>query len=201
MAVSSLAGTCLAPDHRAQEAPTVAMPTDFDTLYSAHAKFVWRAVVRLGVEPMAVEDVVQEIFLVVHRGLHDFEWRSSARTWIYGIAVNVVRHHRRARARKSHNAQESAEQLCTFPADPAHAPDAILEKAQAALLLLRVLDNLSSDLREVFVLAELEEITLAEIGKILGISSNTVASRLRAARQKFDQALVRERARDTWRVR
>ncbi|WP_394824699.1 RNA polymerase sigma factor [Pendulispora albinea] len=209
MAVSSLSGPYLAATAdggrggRGEETRSAGAVPGFEDLYNEHAKFVWRAVVRLGVEPMAVEDVVQEIFLVVHRGLGDFERRSSVRTWIYGIAVNVTRHHRRWRARKPSGAKGDHDSIDTraLPADPAHAPDAILEKTQAARLLLRVLDDLANDQREVFVLAELEEMTLAEMGEILGLSPNTVASRLRAARKAFDQALVRERARDTWRTR
>ena len=54
-----------------------------------------------------------------------------------------------------------------------------------------LLDRLSDEKREVFVLAELEQLTGAEIGEILGINQRTVYSRLRAARAEFDAAVRR----------
>jgi RNA polymerase sigma-70 factor (ECF subfamily) len=172
---------------------------DFLELYDAHAKFVWRATLRLGVSEEAIEDVVQEIFLVVHRRLPEFEGRSSPRTWIYGIALRVARCHRRTALRRRIGANgEDPEPLAE---DPARAPDAILEKTEAARLVSALLDELDDDLREVFVLAELEEMSLAEIAEIVGANANTVSSRLRAARKSFDRALARARARDEWRIR
>jgi RNA polymerase sigma-70 factor (ECF subfamily) len=64
-----------------------------------------------------------------------------------------------------------------------------------------VLEELGHDSREVFVLAELEGLTAAEIGVALGLSPNTVSSRLRIARKSFDEAVRRHRARDEWRMR
>jgi RNA polymerase sigma-70 factor, ECF subfamily len=175
----------------------------FVELYDAHARFVWRAVLRLGVSADAIEDVVQEIFLVVHRRLADFEQRSSARTWIYGIALRVARGHRRTLARRHLTAASGREELepLAMPEDPARAPDALLEKSEAAQLVLALLDELDDEHREIFVLAELEEMTLGEIAEILGGNTNTIASRLRAARRAFDAALARARARDEWRIR
>ena len=208
MTVSSFTGVCLAAPSDS-DAPTsrtesLAEPATlpFEAVYEAHAKFVWRVVIRLGVEPAAVEDVVQETFLAVHRGLGEFQRRSSVRTWIYGIAVNVVRHHRRARARKPLEPIEDApDGLPAMATDPAQGPDAALERARAASLLLQVLDALPQEQREVFVLAEMEEATIPEIGEILAINPNTAASRLRAARKNFDKALACHRARDGWRGR
>src|SRR5262249_38050380 len=69
-------------------------------VYEKYFAFVWRSVRRLGVGDSAVDDAVQEIFVVVHRRLADFEERASIKTWLYGIVLRVVRHHRRTLRRK-----------------------------------------------------------------------------------------------------
>ena len=64
-----------------------------------HFDFVWRSLGRLGVPPEGIEDAAQDVFLVVHRRLADFEGRSSLTTWLYGIALRVARDHRRRQRR------------------------------------------------------------------------------------------------------
>ncbi len=70
------------------------------------------------------------------------------------------------------------------------------EKAEAARLLRALLETLDEDKREVFVLAELEQMSVPEIAAALELNVNTTHSRLRAARRGFEQALARHRARD-----
>jgi RNA polymerase sigma-70 factor (ECF subfamily) len=176
---------------------------DFASVYDAYAPFVWRAVARLGVAEGAVEDVVQEVFLVVHRRLAEFEGRSSLRTWVFAIAIRVARRHRRTMVRRRLDGStidiDDADHR--IPDHPARAPDAMLERAQALSLLTALLDELDDDLREIFVLAEVEEMSVPEIAEIVGANPNTTYSRLRAARQAFDKAVTRARARDQWRLR
>src|SRR5277367_3211961 len=73
----------------------------FAAIYQEYFDFVWRSARGLGVEAATLDDVVQEIFVVVHRRLAEFGERSTLRTWISGIALNVVRRHRRTIQRKS----------------------------------------------------------------------------------------------------
>ncbi len=189
--------------------PPAAGTPDFAEIYDLNAPFVGRTLLRLGVAPNAVEDAMQETFLVIHRRLGDFEGRSALRTWIFGIAVRVARSHRRtlarrpfwstftrSRARDDGGHEEDAAE--TLRDDPRHQPDALYERSEANALLNRLLDALDQDRREVFVLAELEEMTALEIGAILDVSPNTVSSRLRLARADFEKALARERARQEW---
>jgi len=75
-------------------------PLVFDAVYREHFAFVWRAAKRLGVGDGALDDVVQEVFVVVHRRLDGFEGRSSLKTWLFGIALRIVRDHRRAVRRR-----------------------------------------------------------------------------------------------------
>ena len=70
----------------------------FEDVYEEHFEFVWRSVRRLGVPEAALDDAVQDVFVVVHRRGSEFEGRSSVRTWLFGIVVHVARAYRRRRA-------------------------------------------------------------------------------------------------------
>ena len=84
---------------------------------------------------------------------------------------------------------------------PTAGPHEQAVRSEAAKTLHRILDELDDEKREVFVLAELEEMTIPEIAEVLGINVNTAYSRLRAARQTFDQAVMRYQSRDRWRLK
>jgi RNA polymerase sigma-70 factor (ECF subfamily) len=161
---------------------------DFENLYREHFAFVWRTVRRLGVDLAFVEDVAQEVFVVVHRRLGEFEGRSTAKTWLYGIVRRVVADHRRTLRRKPLSAGIETEDA-DAPTAPEEGPDASAERAERVRLLHRLLAGLDEAKREVFILSELEGLTLAEISEALGVNANTVASRLRAARREFEVAL------------
>lgn len=171
-------------------------PLDFVAVYDAHFDFVFRSVRRLGVDPASAEDVAQEVFLVVHRRLAEFEGRSTPKTWIFGIALRVVRDHRRTVRRKRLGADVRADEAALERiVDQNHGPLEALAKAEAAQLLEGLLDNLDDEKREVFVLAELEGMSVPEIVEIIGGNPNTVHSRLRAARRAFEEGVARLRAR------
>ena len=183
--------------------PTPAELRAFEAIYDEHLAFVWRSLRRLGVQGAALDDAVQDVFLVVHRRLPEFEARSSVKTWLFGIVLRVARTCRRSVQRKSPGtsgpgAPEDPETL----ADPhGELPDALAEKTEAVRLLHEILDELGDEKREAFVLAELEQMTAPEISEALGVNLNSVYSRLRAARREFEQAVARRRAQDGWRYR
>lgn len=178
-----------------------AVPTElgtrlvFSELYREHLGFVWRGARGLGVVPAAIDDVVQEIFVVVHRRLHEFAGRSSVRTWLSGIMLNVVRHHRRHVRRKSPHELTRGE-----PADPdaleapGRDPYQAAVQAEEARLVHQILEGIDDEKREVFVLVELEDMPVPEIAEALGIKLNTAYSRLRLAREEFERAVMRHQA-------
>jgi len=168
----------------------------FAEVYRDYFGFVWRSARGLGTSPSSLDDVVQEIFVVVHKRLAEFEGRSTVRTWLSGIVLNVVRHHRRSIARKSPHelAREGGQDPDALPArgrDPYEA--ALL--TEETRLLEQILATLDDEKREVLVLAELEELPVPEIAGALGLKLNTAYSRLRLARVQFEEALLRHRAR------
>lgn len=179
--------------------PSLVVPR-FEAVYEQLFDFVWRSARRLGVAEAAVDDVVQEVFLVVHRRLPEFEGRSSVKTWVFAIVLRVVSDWRRTQRRKGGLA--SLEQIAPegdIADERGTCPASALEQAEAVRLLHRLLDELDDDKRTVFVLAELEQTTAPEIAEALSIPLNTVYSRLRAARIEFDKALARHRAREAHR--
>jgi RNA polymerase sigma-70 factor (ECF subfamily) len=175
-----------------------AAPLTFQEVYDGNVDYVWKTVCRLGLRGPAVEDAVQEVFVVVHRKLASFEGRSSMHTWLFQIARRVVHDHRRTVRRKEHppGPNQSVPDLGAIAADESHSPDASARRAEAARVLYELLDKLDTDKREVFILAELEQLAAPKIAQVLGINVNTVYSRLRLAREAFNLALARHHARD-----
>jgi RNA polymerase sigma-70 factor (ECF subfamily) len=157
----------------------------FDGLWEANVDFVWHLLRRLGVNPGGIDDAVQDVFLIIHRKLASFQGRSSVRTWISGIAVGVAANARR----KQHTV--AAVPLDEEMADARTGPHERVAKAEAAAILDRLLGEIDDDQREVLVLVEVQQMSAPEIAEALGVNVNTVYSRLRLGRQKFEAALAR----------
>jgi RNA polymerase sigma-70 factor (ECF subfamily) len=172
----------------------------FDSVYAELFAFVWRTARRLGVNESALDDVCQEVFVAVHRGLPTFEGRASLKTWVFGILQNSIKTHRRTMARKSPSLRSP---FGTIDADlvgsPEDNPYELVSSAQALRLAHEVLQSMGDDKREVFVLVELEQWSVADAAEALGANVNTVHARLRAARKEFALAAHRIRIRDGWR--
>lgn len=168
-------------------------PLDVASVYQEHAPFVWRVVRLLGVPGASVEDVVHDVFMVVHRRLGEFEGRSAIRTWLYAIARGVVANHRRGAARRGVMAPVDAELRDTSAAGD---PRGAAERAEAGRILTDLVGRLDDEKREVFVLVEVEEVPVTEVAELLGIPLNTAYSRLRAARIAFERELVAHRGKD-----
>jgi RNA polymerase sigma-70 factor (ECF subfamily) len=175
--------------------PNCASVPDFDTVYETQLDFVWRTVRRMGVRAADTDDVVQEVFVIVYRRLAEFEGRAQLKTWVFKILVHVMRHYWRTHQRKpGDRAAEDPSEIHTLAADRDDSPTAMLERVEALHILDRLLAELDEDKREVFVLAEIEQMTAVQIAEIVEANANTVSSRLRAARQEFEKALLRFRA-------
>jgi RNA polymerase sigma-70 factor (ECF subfamily) len=162
----------------------------FDVVYDEHFAFVWRNVLNRGVPSSAVDDVVQEVFVVVHRKLPGFEGRSSLRTWLAGIVRRVVADH----VRKRGNAPVGDEPLVDDSPSEARGPAEELDAKAAARVLDELLARMPEVQREVFILHEIEQMTGREIAESVGANENTVHTRLRAARRIFEEGLARLRA-------
>lgn len=165
----------------------------YEQVYEQSFDFVWRNARRLGVPDGAVDDVVQDVFIIAHRRLPEFEARSSIRTWLFGILLKVAKDHRRSEKRRLVREQTSAELSELDHGDPDSPSDSV-EKREAAALVMHLLDALDDDKRAIFVCVELEQMTVAEVAEATGLNLNTAHARLRSARQAFEQALSRHHA-------
>jgi RNA polymerase sigma-70 factor, ECF subfamily len=170
--------------------PPVHEVLSFREVYDRYFAFVWRSAANRGVRRSALDDVVQEVFIVVHRKLPEFEGRSSMRTWIASIVRWVVADYARKRGNQPAG-DELPEQTASTGADPSDD----LERKAAVQLLETLLAKMSDEQREVFVLHELEHMSGLEITEITGVNENTVWSRLRAARKIFQEGVAREKLR------
>ena len=203
---ATLPSVTLASTHAAADPPLsrvdAACPPSFEAAYDQCFDLVYRNIRRLGVPDAQVDDAVQEVFLVVHRRLGEFEGRSSLKTWVCAIVARVARDARRSVRRKSPHARnaDAAVDADTVP-DDRDGPHERAVRSEGVRVLHRLLDALDDDKRAVLVLAELEQMSAPEIAEALGENVNTIYARLRAARREFDEAAQHERARDTWRLR
>jgi RNA polymerase sigma-70 factor (ECF subfamily) len=170
--------------HELDPAHELPVPS-FDELYTAHVAFVWRVLRTLGVPAEQIEDAVQDVFVVVHRRLAEFEGRAAITTWLFAIARRVAGSYRR-RAGSARTEE--------LTADPVGAADPFADasRAEAAATVVAILQTMDEDKRVVFALVELEQLSVPEVARMLDLNLNTAYSRLRLARAAFEQA-VKER--------
>lgn len=178
--------------HQDSPRPSETLPV-FSDIYEHYFDFVWASSRRLGVEKEAIDDVVQEIFIVIHQRLHTLERAEALRSWIYGIVRRTVsNYHRSRRVKNAATASLAVDADALETAPP--TPFELTEQNDQVKLLEALLAELPAPKREVFVLAEIEELSVPEIADALEIPLNTAYSRLRSARQVFEAALSRHSA-------
>jgi len=165
-------------------------PLTLKQVFDEHAPYVWRTLRYCGVATSDLQDVCQEVFLVVHRRLSEFEGRSSMRTWLYQVCLRVAAGYRR-------RAHLRREQIMAEPPEPiaSGATPEVLERHAAREILGQILDGLDPLKREVFVLYEIEERPMSEIAEVVGCPLRTAYSRLEAARKEVLKAWERAQAR------
>lgn len=157
----------------------IALPS-FDEVYASYFAFVWRILRTFGVAEAALEDAAQDVFVVVHRRLPEFEGRAAITTWLFAIARRVAGAHRRKEGRTEALDDQLASTADTFAA---------FSRAQAAATVMQILDTMDEDKRIVFALVELEQLSVPEVARMLELNLNTAYSRLRLARHAFELAV------------
>jgi RNA polymerase sigma-70 factor (ECF subfamily) len=180
----------LAPSGPTSHAEPASSEQGVQRIYAEHVTMVWRGLRRLGVQEASIEDAVQDVFLVVHRRLPDFEGRSALKTWLYGIALRVAKDHRRAQIRQAHKTERLA-QLLSSDASTASTPMEAAERREANLVLHAVLAEMDEEEREVLVLIDMEGLSMREAATALQLHVRTCQRRLRAARAAFETKVAR----------
>lgn len=171
--------------------------SDLAAVYRAHQDYVARILHHVGLEPTLVDDALQDVFLVAHRRLGDFDGRASIRAWLYGIAKRVASDYRRGTRRGSRRLTLLGEEH-----DDLLRSEHAGARVEAAHLVEQFLERLDVDKRRMFLLSELEGMTAVEIAELEGLNVNTVYARLRAVRKSFERAverhLVRSKREGSW---
>lgn len=171
------------------------LPDRMAQLYEDHFDFVWRNARRLGVPEASADDVTQDVFLVVQRRIADFDGRTSIQSWIFGILMRVVRDHRRSFRRKGARTVSLDHESTRHGGAIAYqGANEAVEHAERVRLFETLLAELDEDKRTLLILAELEQWTLREIAELFGSNTNTIYSRVRAAKRAFEQAYARSQA-------
>lgn len=171
---------------RAAEGDVRSTTLDVGATYDAHAEFVWRALHRMGVSPEDVADLLQEVFVVVHRRQADYDPARPIRGWLWGIALGLARNYRRKVAR---SLERPEERPATLVIDD---PERALRRRRRRERGQRILAELDPEKRAVFVMFEVEGLSGREIARLLDLPIGTVHSRLHAARRALAAALEEE---------
>jgi RNA polymerase sigma-70 factor, ECF subfamily len=170
----------------------------YETLIARFEQPVYNIVSRLMDDPADAADVVQEVFLKVFRNIASFRQDASLKTWIYRIAVNEARNHRRwfSRHKRREVGLESDACACDNPRsfedwipDPGRSPFDVALDREAQILIEEALAGVNPKFRAALILREMEGLSYEEIGEILGISLGTVKSRILRGRDALRKNL------------
>jgi len=163
----------------------------FADVYRVHHAFVWQTLRCLGVVDSALDDAVQDVFVVVHRRLPEFEGRAAIKTWLFEIVRRVAWRYRTRAHRDAARTFELPELRSAEDLDDA------VDRALAVELLRAFADTLDEDRLRVFVLSEFGQMRGREIAEALGVNLNTVYARLKSAHRQLDRLTTRLRAKES----
>jgi RNA polymerase sigma-70 factor (ECF subfamily) len=160
-------------------------------LIRAHLTSVWGFLRRLGLSPADAEDAGQEVFITALRKM-DAIYEGQEKRFLFGIALRIAS--RRHRSNKSLTSRAASVDVDSCES-VGPTTDEYIERKEALALLDEALATMNDEMRTVFVLYELEEMTMPEIAALIDAPLPTLASRLRRAREQFQKATHRLRAR------
>jgi RNA polymerase sigma-70 factor (ECF subfamily) len=161
-------------------------PSALRQLVQEHYDFIWRLLARLNVSGAEVDDAAQQVFMVLvsREGLTIKV--GSERAFLYGVALRVAKEFRRKSQSQMNHITPDPEALI----DRTHDAEAVAERSQARRQLDRILEQMPDNLKEAFILFELDDMSVPQIAELLAIPTGTVASRLRRARAHFQRAVL-----------
>ena len=169
-----------------------------DELFRTHAPFVARLLHRLGVPTGEIDDVIQQVFVVVHKNGGYVQGPATPTSYLGAIAVKAASSaRRRDGAARSRHAGYDPELLASF----GHDPVTLLEVRRELTQLQAALDQMDPILRAVLVLTELEGESCTSIAAGQSIPVGTVYWRAHRARKQFRKIVLRLAAEPKSRVR
>lgn len=184
------------PDLPLIEALQAGDDSALNELINRHREPLHRFVFRYLRDDATVRDVVQETFVRVYFKAAKFRPRSSVKTWVYTIALNLCRDQGRWLGRHRGNVSMDAPVRDDQPrlevADDAPVPSAKAAESDRFFLLQRGIDRLPQKLKEVLILYSLEERSQQEVAELLGITLKAVETRVYHAKAKLRVLLETE---------
>ncbi|MGW0334161.1 RNA polymerase sigma factor [Streptomyces sp. NPDC003011] len=163
-------------------------PAAFEALVGRHAMALHGYLVRRA--PAAADDLLSEVWLQAYASRRTFDSaRGTVRTWLFGVARNVLAGHWRHAVREQPDPEPERSGRGPAGTDPWHAVDQRLDAAALAPLVRRTLAGLPPVERELMLLVAWEQLTPTEAAAVLGIPPGTARSRLHRARNRLREAL------------
>jgi RNA polymerase sigma-70 factor (ECF subfamily) len=163
----------------------------FEELYRQHAGRLYGLVLRMVGSAQEADDLLQEVFLHIHRKLGSFRGDSSLGTWLYRLGMNHCLDHLRGRQARMGRATDSLDE--EGMAEPA-APAPVVPTAISRMDLERAIARLPEGCRAAFLLHDVEGFEHNEVARILGVSEGTSKSQVHKARMKLRVMLSPHRA-------
>ena len=174
---------------REREPARSSPPLDFREIFEAQFSYVWHTLKRLGVAERDLEDLAQQVFLQVHSQLPKFVSKRPLRPWLFSFAYHAASNYRALSRHRVELSIVAPEQADTQP----YADEQLITRQELELAEL-ALSRVAFDRRAVLLLHEVEGHSMPEIAESLSIPLNTAYSRLRLAREEYEQAVRRLRA-------
>ena len=153
-------------------------------LYDRHHEAMYRLISRmLRSERTEIDDIVQTTFLEAWKSARRYSGKGSVKSFLYGIAANTVRHHVRSTRRRR-------DAFVDLPEPPSTAtPEATTSRTQQMQRLAAAIERLPHDLREAYVMCDLEDVPGVEAARILDVRAGTLWRRLHDARKLLREAI------------
>jgi RNA polymerase sigma-70 factor, ECF subfamily len=152
-------------------------------LYDRYHRDVYRFIARM--VRTDTDDLVQSTFLEAHRSAPRFRGESAVKTWLFGIATNLVRMHIRGEQRRRH----ATTTLGTIPPPLERSTDDAITDEQRRRWVAAAVESLTPALKEVYILCVLEELPGKDAAQILGIREASIFRRLSDARDALRKAI------------
>jgi RNA polymerase sigma-70 factor (ECF subfamily) len=170
--------------------PSRAAPVDlvFRDLVAQHRERLYRFVLRHIGHASDAEDLAQQAFVEAARTYAAFRGESQQSTWLYGIAMNLVRHHLTRSPAARHHHVDGDEALADLAGDDA-PPDVRCDHAELVRHLEADLQELMPEMREVLLLVALDDLSYEEAAAMLAVPVGTVRSRVSRARAQLRQRM------------
>jgi RNA polymerase sigma-70 factor (ECF subfamily) len=165
---------------------------DLRAIFEAEVSYVHHSLRRMGIADRDLDDVTHDVFVTVHRKLSDYDPTRPLKPWLFGIAFRVAAMFRR-KARHVREVALEEDGPMKELRDDAPEPDAVMTATETRELVIDALQKVDEEKRAVLIMHHVDGFPIPEVGRALGIPTNTAYSRLRVGREQFRTAIERLR--------